>query len=77
MVWPSLRRTLQCPGGQRQRRRLFTDGVRLCLGSEEFKQDFLAAEADKAGASHYGSDRFETSQEKPERIIAQRLKPLG
>jgi hypothetical protein len=39
------------------------------LGSEEFRQELLAAEADSTGANHYGSDRFETGQERyePER----------
>ncbi len=69
---------------QMERRRLEEAGADYgalrrgwCLGSEEFKRDLLAAEADKAGANHYGSDRFETSQEKARRIIAQELKRLG
>jgi len=48
-----------------------------CLGSEEFRHELLAAEADGVGANHYGSDRFQTSQEKARRIIAQELKRLG
>jgi hypothetical protein len=48
-----------------------------CLGSEEFRPELLATEADMVGANHYGSDRFETSQEKARRLIAQELKRLG
>jgi REP element-mobilizing transposase RayT len=48
-----------------------------CLGSEEFRQDLLAAAADGVGANHYGTERFETSQEKARRILAQELKRLG
>lgn len=69
---------------QMERRRLEETGADYgalrrgwCLGSEEFRQDLLAAEADKAGANHYGSDRFETSQEKARRLITQELKRLG
>ena len=47
------------------------------LGSEEFRQELLAAEAHRIGANHYGSDRFETGQEKARRIIAQELKRRG
>jgi REP element-mobilizing transposase RayT len=47
------------------------------LGSEEFRQEMLEAEADNAGEHHYGSDRFETGQEKARRIIAQELKRMG
>jgi REP element-mobilizing transposase RayT len=48
-----------------------------CLGSEEFREDMLAAEAENVGANHYGADRFETGQEKARRIIAQELRRLG
>jgi len=41
-----------------------------CLGSEEFRQDLLAATADRAGSNHYGSDRFESSEERARQIIA-------
>jgi hypothetical protein len=69
---------------QMERRRLEEAGADYgavrrgwCLGSEEFRQELLAAEADRAGANHYGSDRFETGQEKARRLIAQELKRLG
>jgi len=48
-----------------------------CLGGEEFRRELLAAEADGVGANHYGSDRFETGQEKARRLIAQEIKRLG
>jgi len=66
---------------QMERRRLEEAGADYetlrrswCLGSEEFRQDMLAAGADAVGASNYGRDRFETGQEKARRIIAQELK---
>jgi REP element-mobilizing transposase RayT len=48
-----------------------------CLGSGEFRQDLLAAAADRAGSSHYGSDRFDSSEERARRMIAEELKRLG
>jgi REP element-mobilizing transposase RayT len=48
-----------------------------CLGSEEFRQDLLAAAADRVASNHYGSDRFESSEERARRIIARELKRLG
>ena len=48
-----------------------------CLGSEAFRQDLLAAAADRAGRNHYGSDRFESSQERARRMIARELERLG
>jgi putative transposase len=48
-----------------------------CLGSEEFRQDLLAAAAERAGASHYGSDRFESGEERARRMIAQEVRRLG
>ena len=69
---------------QMERRRLEEDATDYgavrrgwCLGSEEFRQDMLAAEEDNVGANHYGTDRFETSQEKARRIVAQELRRLG
>jgi len=37
----------------------------------------LAAVADRAGNNHYGSDRFESGQERARRIVRQELKRLG
>jgi len=48
-----------------------------CLGSEAFRQELLLAAADRAGANHYGSDRFESSDERARRTVAQELKRLG
>ncbi len=47
-----------------------------CFGSEEFRRKLLAA-AHRAGANHYGIDRFQGSQERARRLIAQELKRLG
>jgi REP element-mobilizing transposase RayT len=69
---------------QMERRRLEEGGADYsavrrgwCLGSEEFREDILAAEAEKVGANHYGADRFETGQAKARRIIGQELRRLG
>jgi REP element-mobilizing transposase RayT len=48
-----------------------------CLGSEGFRRDLLAAAADRAGSNQYGSDRFESSEERARRMIARELKRLG
>jgi REP element-mobilizing transposase RayT len=47
------------------------------LGSEEFRQELLAAAAKQIGRSHYGAERFESSQERANRMVAQELKRLG
>jgi len=48
-----------------------------CLGSEEFREEMLAAAAHLAGSNHYGSDRFESGQERARRMIGQELERLG
>ena len=48
-----------------------------CLGDEEFRQDLLAAAAERAGVHHYGSERAESSQERARRMVAQELARLG
>jgi hypothetical protein len=48
-----------------------------CLGSEDFRQELLLAAADRAGANHYGSDRFESSEERARRMVAEELQRLG
>ena len=48
-----------------------------CLGSEIFRQELLLAAADHAGANHYGSDRWESSEERARRMVAAELKRLG
>ncbi len=48
-----------------------------CLGSEEFRQELLAAAVQRVGASHYGADRHETGEQKAERIVIEETKRLG
>ena len=48
-----------------------------CLGGEEFRQELLAAAAERVGASHYGSDRQETGEQKAQRLVQEELKRLG
>src|SRR5262249_14677989 len=48
-----------------------------CLGSEEFRQELLAAAAERVGPNHYGAERFESGAEKATRIITEELKRLG
>jgi hypothetical protein len=44
-----------------------------CLGSEEFRQELLAAAVERVGASHYGSDRLETGLHKAQRIVREEI----
>src|SRR6266540_1154290 len=48
-----------------------------CLGSEEFRQELLAATAERGGASHCGSDRWEAAEAKARRLVTEELKRLG
>jgi REP element-mobilizing transposase RayT len=48
-----------------------------CLGSEEFRQELVAAAMERVGASHYGADRRETGEQKAERIVREELKRRG
>jgi len=48
-----------------------------CLGGEEFRQELLAAAAERVGESHYGADRQETGQDKAERIVREYLRRQG
>ena len=48
-----------------------------CLGSEEFRQELLLAAVERVGASHYGSDRQETGEQKAQRIVLEAMKRLG
>ena len=48
-----------------------------CLGSEEFRQELLAAAVERVGASHYGADRQETGEQKAERIVLEELQRRG
>jgi REP element-mobilizing transposase RayT len=55
------------------------DGVRRgwCLGSEGFRQDLLAAAAERVGASHYGAERQESGEQKAARIVREELRRGG
>jgi REP element-mobilizing transposase RayT len=48
-----------------------------CLGSREFRQELLAAAAERVGASHYGSERRESGEEKAGRIVREELRRRG
>ncbi len=48
-----------------------------CLGSEQFRQELLAAASERIGLSHYGCTRYETGVQKAERIIAEGLLASG
>ena len=48
-----------------------------CLGSEEFRQELLAAASERVGPSHYGRERQETGEQKAQRIISEETKRLG
>ncbi len=47
------------------------------LGSEEFRRELLLSASERSGGSHYGSDRFQSSPERAQRMVAQELKRLG
>jgi hypothetical protein len=48
-----------------------------CFGSEEFRQELLAAAVERVGPSHYGADRRETGEQKAERIVRGELARRG
>jgi putative transposase len=48
-----------------------------CLGGEEFRQELLAAAADRVGGSHYGAERQETGAGKAQRLVREGLHALG
>jgi len=48
-----------------------------CLGSAEFRQELLASAAEHAGPSHYGGERFQSSEERARRMVAKELEKLG
>ena len=47
------------------------------LGSEEFRQELLAAAGERVGPSHYGSDRHESGVQKADRIVKEETARLG
>jgi len=48
-----------------------------CLGSEDFRKELLAAVVERVGASHYGSERQESGEQKAERTVMEEMKRLG
>ena len=48
-----------------------------CLGSEDFRKELLAAVVERVGASHYGSERQESGEQKAERAAMEEMKRLG
>jgi len=48
-----------------------------CLGSEDFREELLAASAERVGLNHYGCARQETDEQKAERLVREELKRLG
>lgn len=47
------------------------------VGSEQFRQELLAAASERIGLNHYGSSRYETGVQKAERIISEALQGWG
>ena len=43
------------------------------LGSEEFRQELLAAAVERVGPNHYGAERQETGVQKAERLVREEL----
>lgn len=71
-------------GRQMEQRRQAEDGsdyrsIRRgwCLGGEAFRQELLAAAAERVGANHYGSDRQESGEQKAQRIVLEEMQRLG
>lgn len=70
-------------GRQTERRRWEEDGADdralergWCLGSEESRQELLAAAVERVGMSHCGADRQETDEQKAQRIVLEEMKRL-
>jgi hypothetical protein len=55
------------------------EGVRRgwCLGSEAFRQELLAAAAERVGAGHYGTERRESGEAKANRMVGEELRRRG
>jgi REP element-mobilizing transposase RayT len=47
------------------------------LGSDEFRQELLAAAGEHVGPSHYGAQRRETDEQRAERILREEMTKLG
>jgi hypothetical protein len=48
-----------------------------CLGSQEFRQELLAAAAERIGATNYGTERRETEETKAQRLVRGEMDRLG
>ena len=48
-----------------------------CVGSEEFRQELLAAAVERVGPNHYGAARHETDEQIAQRIIREEIDRLG
>ena len=48
-----------------------------CLGSEEFRQELLAAAAQRMGATNYGTERRETEEAKAQRLVGGEMDRMG
>ena len=48
-----------------------------CLDSEEFRQELLAAAAERIGATNYGAERRETEEAKAQRLVAAGIERVG
>jgi putative transposase len=46
------------------------------LGSEEFREELLAAAVERVGPNHYGAERQETGVQKAERLVREELRRL-
>jgi REP element-mobilizing transposase RayT len=64
-----LRRRLDAPAEETQSLR-----HGWCLGSETFRRELLAQVAEKRGVWHYGSELYQSAEEKAEKLIAAELK---
>jgi hypothetical protein len=48
-----------------------------CLGSEDFRQELLAAGAGRMRATHYGAERREEQEAKAQRWLREEMRRLG
>jgi hypothetical protein len=46
-------------------------------GNGYLRKELLAAATERVGPNHYGAERWESGQEKAERIVGEELKRLG
>lgn len=48
-----------------------------CLGGESFREELLAAAANRIGATHYGSERREAEEAKARRLVKEEMDRMG